>query len=152
MSFGIAVICYFFGGQAAEAVGKAPYGFTFKAGGALAGFLIAFTFLNYAYSKFGASLRFLEISVMPEKGKFKRVGNVFVGSCTIRNRSTNKQKEVVCSPIWAAGSLTVMLREIGEDEMVKITVKDSNGGHWESEYFSILHPTVALIDHTTHEP
>ena len=141
----IAAACFYLGGLIAEVASATPImGVTFKAGGALAGFIISFVILFYAYQQLNPPLM-LKVGVTCAARPLARSGNPFTAQATILKRATGSRAETKVDPIWEAGGLTVHLRDIEQDDLVMITIVDSNGGRWESDFFSPLCPSITLI-------
>lgn len=144
-SLGIAVACFFVGGMIAEAASHDPImGITFKAGGSLAGFLISFVVLFVSYQKLKVITVDLMVAVSPHSGSFVRTENAFKAKTTVRKYSSGAKTELDTDAIWAAGNLTVHLRDIEQDDLVMIRITDGNGGSWESDFFSPLCPEITL--------
>jgi hypothetical protein len=144
-SFLVAVACFYLGGVIAEAASANPImGVTFKTGGALAGFVIAFVLLFFAYQRIGATSLMLKVTVSLQTGQFARTGTNYSAKVTILKRASGDRHEMDAGVIWEAGGMTVHLRDIEQDDLVMITVVDTYGGHWESDFFSPLSPSLTL--------
>lgn len=145
VSLGISAVCFFFGGVIAEVASASPImGVTFKAGGALAGFIISFFLVLRAYHTMGAASLMLKVGITRHAGEFNRTNKKIKAKTTLMKYATGLKTEHDAEPIWEAGSLTVHLRGIEEDDFVKIVVTDGNGGSWESDYFSPLCPVITV--------
>jgi hypothetical protein len=142
----IAGVCFCLGGVIAEAASAAPImGVTFKAGGALAGFIVSFVILFRAYRSIGAMSLMLTVAVTPKSGRFAKTGNIFKAKITVLETASGARTEYEAEPIWAAGNLTVHLRRVPQDDLVRIVLTDGTGGHWESDFFSPLCPSITLM-------
>jgi hypothetical protein len=144
-SLAIAAACFYLGGVIAEAANATPImGVTFKASGALAGFLISFLTLFYAYQMLNPPLR-VKVGVASQKGPFARTGNVFKAKSTVLKPASGAKREQDVDAIWEAGGLTIHLRGVEQDDLVMIVVTDANGNRWESDFFSPLCPSIILV-------
>jgi hypothetical protein len=142
----IAAACFYLGGIIAEAASATQImGVTFKAGGALAGFVISFSILFYAYRSIGGTSLILKVAVIPQTGQFTRTGNVFKAKTTLLKHASGEKAEYDSDAIWEAGALTVHLRDIEQDDLVMIVLTDTAGGRWESDFFSPLCPIISLV-------
>jgi hypothetical protein len=134
-----ATVSFFAGGYIAEAASATPVmGITFKASGALAGFLIVFAALFAAYLKLGVTIPLFKVTVSPMRGNFPDSGNPYVAQLTIMKYASGKQQVRDAAVLWEAGGLTVHLRDIEEDDMVMIVLTDAAGKSWRSIFFSPL--------------
>lgn len=141
----IAGACFYLGGVIAEAASASPLmGVTFKAGGALAGFVIAFLLLFYAYLNIGATSLLLRVTVNLQNGQFVRLGKAYAAKVTVLKQASGSRHESDAGAIWEAGGLTVHLRGIEHDDLVMIAVIDGQGGRWESDFFSPLSPSLTV--------
>lgn len=141
----VAAACFYLGGIIAEAASAGPImGVTFKAGGALAGFVIAFVLLFYAYQQIGATSLMIKVTVSLESDQFTRKGNTYTATATILKLASGSLAVHDVTAIWEPGGLTVHLRDIEQDDLVMISVMDGNGGRWESDYFSPVCPSQTL--------
>jgi hypothetical protein len=141
----IAAACFFLGGLIAEATSATPImGVTFKAGGSLAGFLISFGALFLGYQKIGGASLMLKVAVSSQAGPFTRAGNLFKAKTTVLKIATGVKIDGDADAIWEAGSLTVHLRDLEQDDLVMILITDDKGGCWQSDFFSPLCPKVML--------
>ncbi len=145
----IATACFFLGGIIAEVTKSTPIqGLTFKAGGALAGFLISFAALFFALQKLEPDPRrpsylMLTVAVTLGSKKLPRTGQ-YRATITVLKPLTGIKEVQQTNAIWTAGNLTVHLLNIERDDLVMIVLTDEKSSQWESEYFSPLSPTVIL--------
>lgn len=144
-SLAIAAGCFFLGGLVAEATSAGLIlGVSFKAGGSLAGFVISFQLLLHAYQTFGGASLVLKIAVRPETGSFRRSGQGFSANVTVLKHASMSKSDRDAMVVWEAGSLTVHVRNIEQDDLVMIALSDGASRKWESEYFSPLCPSISL--------
>ncbi|MBI1830173.1 MAG: hypothetical protein HYR84_01835 [Planctomycetes bacterium] len=135
----IAVGSFFVGGVIAEASSAEPiFGITFKAGGALAGFVIAFALLFAAYQRLNVTIPLLRVTVWPPKGDFPATGNPYSARLTIMKYASGRLEQRDAVVIWESAGLTVHLRDIEQDDLVMIELTDCNGKSWRSVYFNPL--------------
>jgi hypothetical protein len=144
VSLGVAAACYYLGGIIAEASGKEPgVGASFKAGGSLAGFLISFGALFYAYRSMGGTALMFRVTVLPKQGRFNRAGSAFTATITVMKPKSGRKSEHNGEVVWEAGGLTVHLRNMEEDDMVMIALSDG-ANRWESDFFDPLCQSLTL--------
>lgn len=142
----VAAACFYLGGIIADVSGVDKVtGIKFSAGGALAGYAISFLILFIAYRNIGGTSLILKVTVKPRTGEFTRAGNTFKAKTTRLKHASGERAELEADAIWEAGGLTIHLRDIEQDDLVMIFVTDSNGGKWESDFFSPLCPSISLI-------
>ena len=119
-------------------------GASFKAGGSLAGFLISFGALFYAYRSMGGTALMFKVTVVPKQRRFNRTGSTFTAKITVLKRKSGRKSEHNADAIWEAGGLTVHLRNVEEDDMVMIALFDGASGRWESDFFDPLCQSLTL--------
>lgn len=84
----------------------------------------------------------LSIVLLP-KESFPRSGDPH--QCTVRfyNQESDDEKEVTITPKRANGYLSAFFEKISEDELITVSVRNSQNEAWESEYFD---PSVAKAE------
>lgn len=142
----VATACFYLGGIVAEAASASPIvGVTFKAGGALAGFVITLILLFYIYQNIQLERPvIINVTVTLSSGNFTKKGNDFNGRATIMKRANATTNERSVPVVWQAGGLTVQLRNIEPDDLVMLSISDSLGGSWKSEFFSPYSTNLTL--------
>lgn len=144
-SLGIATACFYLGGVIAEAASSTPImGITFKAGGALAGFIITFLLLYQAYMNFVRVVLVHKVAIIAAANPFVKAGKKYTAKASLLHMTTGNRRDRDADVIWDAGVLTVLLREIENDHMVQVCITDGNGGTWESDSFSPLWTKITL--------
>jgi hypothetical protein len=129
------------GGSLAEVSGQegSALGFTFKAGGAFAGFLIVFLvsprFLERLRASDPGRKRFtLKLELAPGPTKFDRTKSYKVSYRLFDIVADTKQEVSLQDYTWENGFLTVYAHDVGENDMIKIRIEQA-GQTWESEDF-----------------
>jgi len=115
------------------------FGFTFEAGGAIAGFVIVFVLVAHRLEQFRKST--------PIEAKFSikipAVDSVPTGfsqakqyNCkyTLFSTGTGTRQEMSAEYTWEAGFLTVFVKDVLGQDLVRVRVEDG-GQAWESEDF-----------------
>jgi hypothetical protein len=84
----------------------------------------------------------LSVVLLP-KESFPRSGDPH--QCTVRiySQESDNEREVTISPKRANGYLSTFLETISENELITVSVRNSQNELWESEYFN---PSVAKAE------
>jgi hypothetical protein len=146
-----ALILYKLGGSIAEVTGQSKtfLGLTFKAGGALAGFLIMFLAsykgmerLKRISQDVDTTVYKIKLFLKPNGGRFPKEGDY---ECNYKIKTdAGNWKELPATHWWEAGHLTLETQISAEDLMV-VTVKDkTNQTYWESESFNLLSHNIDM--------
>ena len=143
----VAAACFYLGGIIADATSATPIvGVSFKAGGALAGFVISMVLMYYMYQNINVDPNrpIVKVAVVPAVGALPR--NVdLTAIVTIINRKTGSKRESSLETIWEAGLLTVLLRDLEQEDLVKIAITEPKGGRkLNGEYFSPFSTTLTI--------
>lgn len=145
-SFVGAAFFWLVGGTVAEVTGKTGIlGLTFKAGGGLAGFLIVFFSLFIAFERLAGRSKFLMVSLIGSPVNFVKAGNTYNGTYMILRPQSQTKHEYHFEARWQAGSLTVDIPNVAQEDLIKIVVSNQHGDSWESEYFPAFSPRIELI-------
>lgn len=148
-SLAVAVGLFLLGGSIAEVTGQQDtlLGISFKAGGALAGFIIVF-YLSYKvivglYENMGATSTKINIKVYLQTNSqhFARQ-DTYSATYTIFNEETGETSEHKAQVFWDAGYLTIHAMEIGEKDYLTIKIKNAAQKIWESDSFHSRSPKV----------
>lgn len=81
--------------------------------------------------------------VMLPKESFPRSLDPHQCKVSIYNSLTDEEKEMKLSPLRSNGHLSTFLDSVGEDELIKVAVRNSNDEAWESDYFK---PSLAKAE------
>jgi hypothetical protein len=149
VSFVCAFAFFKIGGSLAEITGSEgnPLGFTFKAGGAIAGFLLLFAYSRNTMLKFYERKRTLVNVRVYLQGKplgFVR-SHAYEAIYKTFDEDTGDAKEYPTTPCWEAGYLTVIVKNVTEKDFITIRIKNSEATIWESESFHSRSPKVAEL-------
>jgi hypothetical protein len=141
------------GGSIAEITGedKTIIGITFRASGAIAGFIIIFYLSTKIIDKLERIDRTTKEMIMHMKlyliGKpknFSRQHKYICKYCTF-NEETGIKKNSEIDYRWEAGYLTIDIREIDRYDLIKIYIEDTNNKDiWECDYFHPYAPKVEV--------
>ena len=138
-SLGVAVICFKLGGSLAEVSGneKNFLGLTFKASGALAGFIIVFFLSQRALEKLRrqalASKAAWAIPVkvfVQAEPDFDPPATRYTCEATLFNEETGVRRTLQIAPRWEAGFLTVDLLDVSLADYVGALITDDRNRRW----------------------
>jgi hypothetical protein len=148
VSFACAYFFFKIGGSLAEVTGNDtnPLGFGFKAGGAIAGFMIIFVLSRNTIEKFYEKRENMLITVkvylLGKPTSFAR-NHTYAAEYRVFDGDTGDSKEFSATPFWEAGFLTVIIKDVGDRDFLTIRVKNGDATIWESESFHSRSPKVA---------
>ncbi|MCU0359744.1 MAG: hypothetical protein MUF75_03340 [Bacteroidia bacterium] len=133
---------------------KSLLGLSFKAGGAIAGFVIIFWlsqivvlrfYLNYQQTH---STIHIKVYLTAKSNTFERNDNSYTAEYTIFNEDTGESKSCLTKPFWEAGYLTIMARDVGDKDYITIKISNSRSKSWESDSFHSRSPKIAELTPT----
>jgi hypothetical protein len=136
-----ALIFFNIGGSLAEVTGNADFGFGFKAGGAIAGFLIVFWTSIKAIEKFyglgdvNENNSKMKIYIVGTPENFDRQDNSYQCKYYLFNEETGEKREYNANFRWENGYLTIDLDQIKTDDLIAVRVANSEDKIWECDYF-----------------
>lgn len=144
-----AVALFMLGGSLAEVTGndESLLGFSFKAGGGVAGFIIIFMLSQNMLLKFKRSDPSINVKVYLKADPvgFKR-GAAYSGEYVIFNSETGTSTVYQVAPFWEAGYLTVLATNIAERDFLSIKIRDVEARIWESDSFHSRCPQVISLN------
>lgn len=133
-------LMFLIGGSLAEVSGQEGsfLGFGFRAGGAFGGFVIVFwislTILERLRRADGGNQASgLKLPLKAQPSKFDRAGS-YRCKYWLYDTQTGDNREFPATYTWEAGFLTIYIRDVGENDMIKVRVEDGQKS-WESEHF-----------------
>jgi hypothetical protein len=153
ISFACAITFFKFGGSLAEVTGNENnlLGLSFKASGAIGGFIIIFwlsqivilRFFKY-FHKYGT----INIKVYLSAGQngFDRQDDTYEAECIVFNEDSGESKTHSTKPFWEAGYLTVMARDLGEKDFLSVKIKNSRNKLWVSDTFHSRSPKIIELN------
>lgn len=150
------VLLFKAGGSLAEVTGEQGtlLGFSFKAGGAVAGFIIIFALSFKIFDKLASQQPHVSINRIYVKGAPKDNGssdNKYV--CTLWLYDTDSGKERTMSPKfgWENGMLTIYLlrSDLRLTDYFKVIIENGTDVKWESETYDSRAPRIDLIQKQT---
>lgn len=147
-----AILLFQVGGSLAEVTGNDDtlLGVGFKAGGAVAGFIIIFLLSQKAVLRLKEDQR-KESSVINVRVYLQSKSTVFNKSIAyeaeyvIFDSDTGDSETFTAKPFWEAGYLTVFVKGVGEKDFLSIKVKDQVNV-WQSETFHSRSPKIAELN------
>jgi len=149
VSLSAATILFLVGGSAAEVTNSKILGITFKAGGAFAGFIIAFIlsqrFLTEAEAAKGNARFHTRLHVLRQPVNFSRRDGNFRCTGLIYNQDSNEERKSRLTPRWEAGLLTLDFIDVNANELIaaEISIGDKM---WHIDYFSPTHNMKEVKD------
>ena len=138
-SLGVALICFKLGGSLAEVSGneKNFLGLTFKASGALGGFIIVFLLSKKALEKLRQdatsrrNARVIPVKVYVQaEPDFDPPADKYKCEATLFNEETGERRTLQIKPRWEAGYLTVDLLEVALADYVGALITDDHNRRW----------------------
>lgn len=84
----------------------------------------------------------LSVVLLP-KGSFPRAGDPHECTVCIYNQNLDEEREISITPIRANGYLSAFLETMSGQDLIKVSVRNSQDEVWESEYFE---PSVAKAE------
>jgi hypothetical protein len=144
-SVGASVVLFLIGGSLAEVSGNEDtfLGLSFKASGAVGGFLITFWMSLRALDRLQPPSEPINFTVYltgrpqpfsPSDRPYTAVARVF-------NRRSGEQREFEVQPRWELNHLTIDFRNVQADDLISARVEDAASTAWEFDYFYPLQIT-----------
>lgn len=132
LSLTAAILLFLLGDSFAEVTQATPgVGFSFKAGGALAGFLIIFRVLQKQLAR-SVPVTKLHLEGAPSfdrRGTYRCAYEIF-------NDENGERRHVTVKPRWEAGFLTIDVRDVGHNDLIAIEVMaEGDGSVWTCDFF-----------------
>ena len=154
ISFLCAAALFKLGGSLAEVTGneKNLIGLSFKAGGAIAGFVIIFWLSQIViiklYDIFQNSNTTINVKVylICKPNSFERNDNSYEAEYIVFNEDTGESIKFTVKPFWEAGYLTVLTKDVGDKDYLTIKIKNSKSKIWESDSFHSRSPKIAELN------
>lgn len=148
-----AIALFKLGGSLAEVTGNdnSIIGLSFKAGGAIAGFIIIFWLSQIVISKFNMQSQTtspiinVKVYLTTKPNSFIRSDSSYEAEYIIFNENTGDSKSFNTRPFWEAGYLTVLVKDVGEKDYLTVKLKNSNDELWESDSFHSRSPKIAEL-------
>jgi len=148
-----AIILFAAGGSLAEVTSDDSQlvGFGFRAGGALAGFIIIFMLSVHVLGKLHtlnredlASEMSMRCYLEGSPDAFQKNHN-YSGTIALFDEDSGDPQDIEVSDFrWENGSLTIDIPTIRESHLVAITVRNSEDTCWECDYFHVRARTASL--------
>lgn len=153
ISLACAIALFQLGGSLAEITGneKNAIGFGFKAGGAIAGFILIFILSQKAINNFQEINRRnnptinVKIYLQSKPNNFERNGSAYTVEYIIFNEDSGEKKTVSAGYTWEAGYLTVLAKDLGDRDYLTIRVTNDKNNSWESDSFHSRSPKIAEL-------
>lgn len=142
------------GGSLAEVTGNEEnlLGLGFKAGGAVAGFIIIFWLSQIVilklydnYHKANPTIN-VKVYLTARPNTFSRRDGSFQAEYTVFNEDTGESKTFPTKPFWEAGYLTILTRDVGDKDYLTIKITNSENVSWESDAFHSRSPKIAELN------
>ena len=135
-----AVILFQIGGSLAEVTGQQDtlLGVSFKAGGAVAGFILIFLISMKAIERLQVEEERrinVKLHLVGKPERFDRQDTTYVCKYWLFNEETGERQELSSRHRWEAGYLTLDVREVGPDDMIKVRIENAQQKVWESQFF-----------------
>ena len=158
ISIGVSLLCAFLlfrlGGSFAEITGeeKSVIGMTFKAGGAVAGFIIIFWLSYIVMLRFEEKIKpqefkiSMKIYLHPENGNFDRRDSSYEATYLVYDTESGISRTYKSEVLWEAGYLTIIANELGDNDYLKVSVKNGGGLKWESDSFHTRSPKIEKMN------
>ena len=143
LSLVVAILTFRLGGSLAEISDQEGnfLGFTFKAGGALAGFVIVFLLsskeLQKMHSTSAKSSFSIKIPAVDSQPTGFSQATHYSCKCMLFDTESGTRREINAEYTWEAGFLTVFAAGVRGNDLVRIRVEDGFTA-WESEDFDPL--------------
>jgi hypothetical protein len=139
----VALICFFLGGSLAEVSGNQRNMLTYKASGALAGFIIVFFLSQWALAKLrreaaarrDAWVMPVRVYVQAEPEKLDPPADKYRCEATLFNEVTGVRRTLQITPRWEGGFLTVDLLDVSLAEQVGAFIIDDHDRRWHVQDF-----------------
>lgn len=145
-----ALIFFQLGGSLAHITGKTDFGFGFKAGGAIAGFLIVFWISIkaleklYGLSALSADFSKMKIYLFGTPENFNRQDSSYKCKYFLYNEETGEKREFDTDFRWENGYLTIDLDDVGQHDLIFVRVQNSENKVWECDYFHSRSPKTEI--------
>lgn len=140
----IAIILFKIGGSLAEITGqeKTILGISYKAGGALAGFILIFIISLRGFERLqkisnaGETGRInMKLYLIGRPENFVRKDTTYVCTCWLFNGETGERKDFHPIHRWEAGYFTIDIRKVGPDDLIAVRIENVQKKVWECDYF-----------------
>lgn len=150
LSFVAAIVAFQLGGSLAEIAGEERKiaKFSFKAGGAIAGFIIIFVISIKAVStleKYNpVAIKKIHLLNTPKRSEL--ADNSYTCNVRLYDQEYGDERELTPNIGWEAGFLTIYLRpnDIRPTDYYMVVLKDSSGRTWHSETNDVNAPRVSV--------
>ena len=132
------VVFFKLGGSLAEISnpGSSVIGFSFKAGGALAGFLIFFLLSYRSIEKPTNPVLRIKLHVTKNPKNFSdKDGNTYTCTGVIYNPDTNQEKRIPLITRWEAGYLTMNFVDLGPNDWIGAEITNQANDLWRVHSF-----------------
>jgi len=149
-----AVALFNLGGSLAEVTGneKSLMGLSFKAGGAVAGFIIIFWLsqiviikLHNNFQKANPTIN-VKVYLSAKPNNFERNDNSYQAEYLVFNEDSGDTTIYKVRPFWEAGFLTVLAKDLGDKDYLTIKIQNSKNKIWESDSFHSRCPKIAELN------
>lgn len=148
-----AVILFKAGGSLAEITGQENtlLGVSFKAGGALAGFILIFLMSVKAIERLGKIDKVvkerrinMKLYLIGKPESFAHQDTTYVCKYSLFNEETGEKREFPAIHLWEAGYLTLHITEVGTDDWIAVRIENTQGKVWECDYFHSRAPKTEV--------
>jgi len=150
-SLAVALLCFWLGDSLARVSGNdaSLLGFTFEAGGALAGFLIIFALSQRVLERLRTARDMLAVPVsvyVETQSKFAPPASKYRCEAKLYNVDTGETRTLPMQPGWENGALRFDLRDVLLAESVSAIISDDRNQQWYLEDFKPFTQKKAAID------
>jgi hypothetical protein len=142
VSLAVAIMLFAVGGSLAEVTGQTNtiLGFSYKATGAIGGFLLIFWTSPWILRKIKEVTRERRINMklflIARPNSFDRNNTTYTCKYSLYNGETGEKKDSPYNrPRWEAGYLTIDVNDVGADDLISARVENAQGDIWECDYF-----------------
>ena len=144
----VAVILFKAGGSLAEVTGQENtiLGISFKAGGALGGFILIFWILLRGIERFQKTVTKvnLKLHLIGKPENFDRQDTTYVCKYWLFNEQTGERQEFSAKHRWEAGYLTLDVRDVGADDFIAVRIENAQKKVWECDFFHARAPKMEV--------
>jgi hypothetical protein len=146
-----ALIFFQLGGGLADITGNSDLGFGFKAGGALAGFILVFWMSVRVIERLYGIERLLppghinmKVYLYGAPENFDRNDTSYTCRYSIFNEETGEKRDHAASYRWENGYFTIDIPQVGPADWIAIRIENSEKMVWECDFFHSRAPKIEL--------
>lgn len=116
------------------------FGIGFKAGGAVAGFMLIFYMSGRAFSRLDKVLAKerrinMKLHLVGDPEAFDHQDSSYMCKYSLFDEGTGDRREFDTKHRWEAGYLTLDVREVGANDLITVRIENDQNKVWECDFF-----------------